>query len=159
MRSFSIEVRDVFVKDTMHLTLVQDEEVIEALATDTPEEPFTDGIGSWSMDGSPEHLDAASFGYASKLGPVLPVVVAQEEARPFSPWCCFPQLLCHPGISRMAGDSNMHNSTGAKLDDKERKHLPKPHIDDRQDVARPDLMGVIVQERPPGLPRAVSRSS
>ena len=135
MRAVSIEGRDGVVKDTMHLTLVQDEEVIEALATDTPEEPLTDGSGSWSMDRSPEHLDAARVGSASTVGPVLPVVVAQEEVRPFSPWWCFPQVVCRPGISRMAGDSTMHTSTGATLDAKDRTHLPTPHIDERQDVA------------------------
>jgi hypothetical protein len=111
------------------------------------------------MDRSPEHLDPAGIGHTSELSPVLPVVVTEEVARPFSPWRRVPQLLCTPGISRMARHTDMDNFTGAKLDDKERKHLPKAHIDDREEVTRPALLRVIVQKGLPGLPSPRSRSS
>jgi len=43
----SIEVLTIGMKDVVQLLLLQDEQVIETLATHTAQKPFTDRIGSW----------------------------------------------------------------------------------------------------------------
>jgi hypothetical protein len=51
MRAHEIEGGTVLLQDAMHLTLVQDEEVIETLTTDTPEEPRSQlavARGAWT---------------------------------------------------------------------------------------------------------------
>ena len=62
MWSDLIKVLDIGTQDTMQLLLLQDEQVIQTLATHTAQKPFTDGIGAWRMNGRLEYLDAAGGG-------------------------------------------------------------------------------------------------
>jgi hypothetical protein len=64
MRPGSVEVLDRGTQDTMQLLLLQDEQVIETLATHAAHKPFTDGIGQWCVIGRFEYLDAAGCGHA-----------------------------------------------------------------------------------------------
>jgi hypothetical protein len=52
MWSGSIEVLDIGVEDTVELLLMQDEQMIEAFTSYTPQEAFTDGIGSRGVIGN-----------------------------------------------------------------------------------------------------------
>ena len=47
MRPGSVEVVYIGSQDPLELLLMQDEQVIETLATHTAQKPFTDRIGSW----------------------------------------------------------------------------------------------------------------
>ena len=51
MWSGLIEVLDIGTQDTMQLLLLQDEQVIEALATHAVQKAFTDSIGPWCVVG------------------------------------------------------------------------------------------------------------
>jgi hypothetical protein len=51
MRSGLIEVLDIGAQDAMKLLLLQDEQVIETLATHAAQKTFTDGIGARSVIG------------------------------------------------------------------------------------------------------------
>ena len=44
MRPGLVEVLNVGVEHAVELLLMQDEQMIETLSTDTPQKPFTDGI-------------------------------------------------------------------------------------------------------------------
>jgi len=46
MRSCLIEIRDVRIEDALELSLLQDQQVIEALLPHAPQEALTNGIGS-----------------------------------------------------------------------------------------------------------------
>jgi hypothetical protein len=49
MRPGLVEVLDLGTQDTMQLLLMQDEQVIQTLATHATHKPFTDGIGPWCV--------------------------------------------------------------------------------------------------------------
>jgi hypothetical protein len=51
MWSGFIEIRNVSTQDTMHLLLMEDQQMIQALSADTPQKAFTNCIGSWCVVG------------------------------------------------------------------------------------------------------------
>ena len=52
-----IEVSDVFLDDAVKMALAEDEEVVQALSAETPQESFADSVGFWSPDRRPQNLD------------------------------------------------------------------------------------------------------
>jgi hypothetical protein len=64
MRLSLVEVLDIGMQDPLQLFLLQDEQVIQTLATHTAYKAFTDGIGPWCVIGRFEYLDAAGCGHA-----------------------------------------------------------------------------------------------
>src|SRR6266700_7341350 len=79
-----VEVLDIGTQDTMQLLLLQDEHVIQTLATHAAQKPFTDGIGSWCVVRRGEHLDAAGCGHASETGSKFVITIANEIVRRLS---------------------------------------------------------------------------
>ncbi len=61
MKSCQIKIVDVGTQDPMQLLLMEDQQVVQALSSDTAQKAFTDGIGSWCVIRSCEHLDAARY--------------------------------------------------------------------------------------------------
>ena len=47
VRSCVIEVGDVFLDDALEMVFAEDEEVVEALPAQTPQESFADGVSLW----------------------------------------------------------------------------------------------------------------
>ncbi len=115
----SSEVLTIGMKDAVQLLLMQDEQVIETLATHTAQKPFTDRIGSWRMNGRFQDLDAAGCGHASETGSKLVITIADEILRPLSIGSRFPQLLCSPGVGRQASDTHMDDLTSVYINDEE----------------------------------------
>jgi len=78
MRSGLIEVVDIGSQDPLELPLLQNEQVIEALATHTAKKTFTDGIGSRSVIGRFENLDATRLGNPREGHAKFAIVVTGE---------------------------------------------------------------------------------
>jgi hypothetical protein len=112
-----IEVLDIGMKDTLQLLLLQDEQVIETLATHTAQKPFTDGIGARSVRGCFQDLNAAGGGHSSKTGTKLAITIPIEILRPSSIGSRFPKLLRRPGIGWRASDTHMDDLTSVQIDE------------------------------------------
>ena len=93
-----IEVGDVFLNDAVKMALAEYEEVVKALAAETPQAAFTDSVGLWRPDWCSEHLDVCFRGHAGERCPVLAVIVADEEPWTFSERCGVAELLCNPRV-------------------------------------------------------------
>ncbi len=63
----------------------------------------------------------------------------------------FAQLLGDPGVCRRACDTHMHDPPRAEFGDDEGEQRPKEDIGHLQEVAGPDLVGVIAAKGCPGL--------
>jgi hypothetical protein len=94
MWSRPVEMRDVGMQDTMHLFLMEDQYMIQALSPDTPRKAFTDGIGAWCMRGCFENLDASRCCNTSETGPKRALMITDEILRRVSIGSLHPQLLC-----------------------------------------------------------------
>ena len=63
------------------------------------------------------------------------------------------ELLGDPGIGGMTGHANMNDFSALQLDNEEGKERAKEQVDDRQEVAGPHVVCMVVQEGAPGLSR------
>jgi len=132
-----IDVVHVLLKDALEMTVVDDEDMVYTLPTNTPQEALADGIGPRRTDRSPEDLNPARCHDASQQGTVCAVSVSDQVARPSSERRGFSQLLRNPLIGRMPRDSDMNHVAGATVDTEEGKEGPEPEIGERQGSRRP----------------------
>lgn len=86
-----------------------------------------------------------------ELTAIFAVVVSHQVRGTLAKRCRFTQLLSRLGIGWRIGDADVDDSSGAEFHDDECLELAKAEIDNGQEVTRPNLRGVIVQEGRPGL--------
>ncbi len=153
MRSCSIEVCHIRVEDTVELLLMDDQHVVQALSSHTAQKAFTDRIRSRRMIRRFEDLDAARCCNTSETGSKLAIIITDEILRRLSKRSCLSQLLCGPRVGRRARHTDMDHFPRFQLDDEERKKRTKEQVSNLEEIAGPDLSPVIMQKRPPALPR------
>src|ERR1700674_2837581 len=99
-----------------------------------------------------ENLDVACPRYPSKARPKFAGVIPNQVLWRLSIRSGFSQLLGHPGIGRRARDAHMNHLTRLVFDEEEGKERSKEQIGHLQEVACPNLRGVVAQKRAPLLP-------
>ena len=90
----SVEGVHIRVEHAVELLLLQDEQMIEALTSDTAEESLTDGIGSRGVIRSFENLNVTCLGNPSEGHPKLAIVIPQKVFRSLSIRRGFSKRLC-----------------------------------------------------------------
>jgi hypothetical protein len=70
---------------------------------------------------------------------LLLIIVPDEKTRSRAKRRRFAQLLCHPGIRRMACHIDMHHPPRLQLDDHEDQDTAEEGIIRLQEITRPDL--------------------
>ncbi len=152
MRPCTIEVGDIPIEHALELLLVEDQEVVEAFLSDTPQEAFADRIGSGSVRGGVEKLNRTCCRHTSEARPKFAVVITNQILRSLPKRGGFSKLLCHPGIGRGASNSNMDHPSCLEFDEEECEERSKEEIRHLQEVAGPDIYRVIAQKGRPFLP-------
>ena len=110
MRPSVVEVLDIGVKYPLELLLIQDEQVIETLASHTSEKTFTDGIRLRNVIRCFEHLDSTRIRNPLEAEPKRAIIITDEILRIFAIGGGFLKLLCGPGIGRISCDADMDHS-------------------------------------------------
>jgi hypothetical protein len=142
MRSCLVEVGYIGIEDAVELLLMQDEQMIEALTSDTAEESLTDGIGSRGVIRSFENLNVTCLGNPSEGHPKLAIIITDEVPRTRAIGGGLPKLLRRPSVGGRLCHADMDHLAGVQFDDEEGEQRVEEEIGDRQEVARPDLLGM-----------------
>jgi len=100
-----------------------------------------------------ENLDAARGCNTSETGSKLVIIITDEVLRRLSKRSGLSQLLCSPSVGRRARHTDMDHFPRFQLDDEERKKRTKEQVSNLEEIAGPDLSPMIMQKRPPALPR------
>ena len=116
-----IEIHNIGTQDTMQLLLVEDQHMVKTLSSDTSQESFTDGIGSWSVIRCFEYLDATCYCHSSETVAKLAIIIANEIPGGLSIGSRLPQLLCGPSVGRKLCHTNMDDLPRFQFDDEKRK--------------------------------------
>ena len=140
------------MKDTVQLLLLQDEQVIETLSSYTSQKAFTDRIGPWCVIRRDEHLDAARVCDSSETGSKLAVMITDEILWRLPIGSCLPQVLGSPGVGRRSRHPDVDNLPRFQFNNEKRKERTEAQVGDMQEIAGPDLPGMIAQEGRPALP-------
>ncbi len=151
MWSGSIEVLNIGAQDTLQLLLLQDQQVIEALPSHTAEEPLTDGIGSRGVIRRFKNLDAAGLGNPRKGHAKLAIVIPDEILRPHTKSRGFAKLLGRPRVSGRTCHAHVDHFARVQKGVEEGEQRAEEQVSHWQKVAGPDLLGMGVHERLPGL--------
>ncbi len=107
MGSCLVEVDHIRIEHALELLLLKDQQMIQAFLTNTSQEAFTDGIGSGSVNGGFEQLDATGRRHASKARPEFAVIITNQIFRRLPIRGRFSELLGHPGIRRRSCHADM----------------------------------------------------
>jgi hypothetical protein len=135
------------------MALAQDQEVVQALAPHGPEEALAGGVLLGCAVGGPQRRDPARLGEPGEGRPGLAVVIADEVAGALDERRGLAQLLGHPGIRRVARHAHVHHAARPERDHDEDTQGPEEGVGDLEEVAGPDVGGVVAQERGPRLAR------
>jgi hypothetical protein len=111
MRPRVIEVFNIFADCSMEMAIVQDQHVIQALASHTANEPLTNRIGFRRSHWRPQHLYPPVFCHTIEALPVLAIVVSYQETRAFFIGRGRSYLLRYPEITRQPRHPILHNPT------------------------------------------------
>ena len=111
----------------------------------------TEGRTQYLSIGRGENLNPAPIRYPVEGIPILVVVVANEEARPLAERGCLPQLLGHPVITWTSCHPEMHQATRLQLHDNEDKDSAEEEVIGLQEIAGPDILGMVAHKGRPGL--------
>ena len=96
MRPGSVEVAYISVEYPLKVHLMQDEQVIETLASHPAQKAFTDGIRLWGVIRYCENLDATRLRNPCKVHPKLAIVITDEILRSLSIGGGFPKRYVRP---------------------------------------------------------------
>ena len=110
MRTPVMIILEITSQKPPQMWLVQDDHVVEAFATDTPDEPFDVGILP-GTSGRDQHLFDPHVPYSlPKVRPVDTITVAQEMPRCLVPREGFDHLLCSPFRGGVLRDVQMNDA-------------------------------------------------
>ena len=109
----------------MKLLVPENQQVIEAFSPHALQEPFADRVGLWSAVGRLQDFNGACLCDSCEIVAVLAVPIANQEAWGQAIGCCLPELLRHPGVSRVGGNAKMNNPPRTGFDDEECVDLPE----------------------------------
>jgi len=151
MRPGFVTARRIRPEHAPQLFFVQDEEVVEAHAPNAADKPLADGVRVGCSNGCAQHLDAAPRRDTGERRPIPGVVVADRDARRPTERRGLAHLLGDPGVGRVSRHADLDDPPRAEIDDKEGEERAEAQVDDRQEVTRPDVMSVVMQERRPRL--------
>ena len=78
MRSCQVEVGHIPIENPVELLLVEDQQVVKAFLSHTPQEAFADRIGSWGVRRCFEYLNSTRCRHTSETGPKFAIVITNE---------------------------------------------------------------------------------
>ena len=76
-----VEVRDVLLEDPPQMGFAQDQDMVEAFAANTPQQPLADGVRAWCLDRRAQHLDSAAHRDGIEVRTIFRIVVANQVLR------------------------------------------------------------------------------
>ena len=147
----TIKILHIFFNHPIQLLLSLDQDVIETFSPYASQKPFADRVGFRSAVGRFQDFNSASLRYSRESFPIFAIPIANPKARRLAEWCSLAELLRDPDISRMSRHAKVNDTPRSPFDDEEEIPLSKEEVDNRQEIAGPNILGVILQERRPVL--------
>ncbi len=147
-----VEVRDVFAEYAGELPLAEDEQVIEAFPAHAAQEALAVGLRPRRAVWRAPDADAGVRGDPREGRPEFAVVVADQVPGTPIERGGLAELLGDPGVGRMPRRAHVEDPPRAQFDDEGCVERPEEEVGDQQEVAGPDLVGVVPEEGRPRLP-------
>jgi len=130
--------------------MAENQHVIQTLGSNRPHPALCNGIRLWRFNRCSDLRDPKGSDPAIELSLMAPVTVMDETS-----WWIpveitgLRHLLCQPPGRRVSGRSSMNDFPRAVIDHEEHIERPKPDRLNREEVAGPDLFGVLCEKSVP----------
>jgi len=134
MRPGSVEVAYICVEYPLELLLMQDEQVIETLASHTSKKAFTDGIRLRDMIGYFENFDSTRLRNPPEAQPKFTIMITDEILLPLAIGGSLPKLLRGPGIGRISCDADVDHPARFQFDDEGGEKRAEEEVSDWEKV-------------------------
>src|SRR5262249_15881605 len=140
MRAPVVEIADILTQDLLQMTLIEYEDVVQALRPDRSHPPLGDGVRPRRSERCAYLANPNVAHPTIEVGTIAAVAVMHEKAsRHLVPSAAFDNLLCRPLFSRMPRHVHVENLPAGVMDHEEHIQHSKRDRSDTEEVARPDL--------------------
>ena len=153
MRTCAIVVESVLGQDRAQVALVEDDQMVEALAAQRADQALGDRVRLGRVHRREDRLDADPGSARDEGAAVAAVAIADQVARLFAPRCRGDHLPPDPFGRRVAGDVEMDEPPPVMRHEEEHVERVEGDRRHREEVGRPDVRRVVAQEGTPGLRR------
>ncbi len=152
VRSIVEVVRGEAGQKALQVLLVEDDDVIQEIATCSADEPLGDPVLPGAASGDLLWFDAHVVDRGEDLVSVLGVTVEDQEARCSIVGERLAELLRDPGCRRMGSHTQVHQLAPGVVDDEEDIKHAERDGGNREEVDRGDDLAVVGEEGAPSLP-------
>jgi hypothetical protein len=152
----AVVVADILAQDALGVALAEDEDVIEAVATKCPDQTLANSVRQRRSRRRAKASHPETTKPSTERRVVNAVAVEQQEAR----WRvadCLDHALRDPRARRVRGHPNVDNPAALERDNNERVERLEMHGDHREEVAGPNLRGVVPEKGRPALSAAAGQ--
>ena len=149
----AVVIADVLAKDALGVALAEEQDVIEAVATERPNQALANRVRlrrSWRRAEAPHPKTAEP---RAKARIVDAIAVVQQIARRFVA-DGLDRALSDPRARRVRGDTDVDDPAALEGGDDERVEGLEVDGDHREEVAGPNLRGMVPEKGPPVLTAA-----
>ena len=153
----AVAVGAVLAQHTGEVPRAADERVIPACAAPAAQEACAGRVGSWGTVGRAQDRDPAGRRDGHERGPARAVVVADAVAGPHTEGGGPAERPGDPRVRGVARRADMDDPARGQLADAEREQRPAGAVGDGEEIAGPDVRGVVAQECRPRLPARLRR--
>src|SRR5262249_34351441 len=150
MRAPVVEIADILGQDPLQMALIEDEHVIQAVASHEPDPALWYGVGSGRSEWC-ANLGNTNIAHPTiECGTITAVAVMNEKSwRLAIPGTAFDNLLSRPRGGGIRRHVHVENLPAGVIDHEEHVQRSERDRSDAEEVARPDLRAVLPQEQPP----------
>ena len=147
MRAPVVEIADILGQHLLQMTLIEDENVVQALAPDGSHPALSDGVGSRRSDWRANLGNTNSAHPPMECGAVTAVAVMNEKSwRLAIPSAAFDHLLSRPRGGGILRHMDVENLPAGVMDHEEHVQRSKRDGLNTEEVARPDFRRMLPQE-------------
>src|ERR1700751_960566 len=158
MRPVLVIVGDVFLHQTLQMSFVEDDHMVEQIASATPNPAFCDAILPRTSETRPRWLDTKAFHGTDHFSVKVDRSIEDQITGRGIVGKCLAQLLNHPGTVWMLGQVEMENPSPVMCNDEEAIEHAESKCRHGKEIHRGDRLSVIVQKnRPPFCGLRISR--
>src|SRR6266545_7408522 len=101
MRTLLVVVLHELGQHGPKMPLVEDDEMVETLSSQGPDQSLRDSVGLWRVDRRGDCVDADTPGAVPKIAAIDGIPIAEQMAWFPAPWCGLDELPPHPDCRRV----------------------------------------------------------
>lgn len=149
MRPVVVVVRHILIHQAFHVTLVENDHMVEQVTSATPHEALCDAVLPWALKAGPFRLNAKTLGRVENFLIEVAAVVEDQIARCRIVRKGFAQLLDYLRTRRMFCCIEVQDTPSAVLDHEEAIEYSESQCGHCKEIHRSNCFSMVIQKSCP----------